>query len=257
MEKYIAIVLAAGKGTRMNDGIESPIPKVMFPMNGKPIIYYTVENIKKSGVNNIALVVGYKKELIEEYLKDEAEYVVQEKQLGTGHAVMTAKEQLIDKSEAVIVCYGDMPLVKPETIKKLINIFENPPTGGKPTVAMISAISENPFGYGRIIRDLNDEVIGIKEHKDCNEGELKIKEWNPGFYIFNAEWLWLNINKLNSNNAQKEYYLTDLIKLARDQDKRIIAIPVSEESEALGINTREHLKEAEAILESRIKNQES
>lgn len=257
MNKYTAIVLAAGKGTRMNEGVASPIPKVMFPMSGKPIIYYTVENIKKSGVNNIALVVGYKKELIEEYLKDEVEYVVQEKQLGTGHAVMTAKEQLIGKSEAVIVCYGDMPLVKPETIKKLIDEYENPLAGEKPTIAMISAISEDPFGYGRIIRDPNGEVSGIKEHKDCNKEELKIKEWNPGFYIFDSEWLWSNIDKLESNNAQNEYYLTDLIRIAKKQDKKVVAVPVSEESEALGINSQEQLKEAEEILESRIMNQES
>ncbi|MFA4996125.1 MAG: sugar phosphate nucleotidyltransferase [Patescibacteria group bacterium] len=247
MDKYIAIVLAAGKGTRMNEGIASPIPKVMFEIAGKPIIYYTVDNIKKVGINHVALAVGYKKELIEEYLKDEVEYAVQEKQLGTGHAVMMAKELLIGKSEAVIICYGDMPLVKPETIKKLINVFES----DNPTIAMISAISEDPFGYGRIIRDSNGEVSGIKEHKDCNEEELKIKEWNPGFYIFNSEWLWTNSDKLDNNNAQKEYYLTDLIKFAKKQGKKIIAIPVSEESEALGINSQEQLREAEAVLVNR------
>lgn len=252
MNKYAAIVLAAGKGTRMNEGIASPIPKVMFEIAGKPIIHYTVENIKKSGVEDIALVVGYKKELIEEYLKDEVEYVVQEKQLGTGHAVMMAKELLAGKSEAVIVCYGDMPLVKPETIKKLISTFES----DNPAIAMISAISEDPFGYGRIVRDLSGEVSGIKEHKDCSKDELKIKEWNPGFYIFNSEWLWSNINKLESDNAQNEYYLTDLIKIAKEQGEKIIAVPVSEESEALGINSQDQLKEAETILESRIINHE-
>lgn len=247
MEKIAAVILAAGKGTRMGDTEGSPIPKVMFPMAGKPIIYHSVKLIKDAGINKVVLVVGYKKELIEEYLSNQVEYVTQEEQLGTGHAVSTAKELLQGKTDAVIVFYGDNPLYKPETVKELISIFENE----KPTIAMLSAVSENPFGYGRIIRDKNGEVLGIKEHKDCNEEELTIKEWNPGFYVFDSEWLWSNINKLDSNNAQKEYLLTDLIKIAKGQDKKIIAIPVSEESEAFGINTEEQLKEAEAVLKSR------
>jgi len=244
MEKYAAVILAAGKGTRMNEGLSSPIPKVMFLLAGKPIIYHSVKLIKDAEINKVVLVIGYKKELIREYFGGEVEYAVQGEQLGTGHAVSTAKELLQGKTDAVIVFYGDNPLYKPETVKKLISIFETE----KPTIAMLSAVSENPFGYGRIIRDKNGEVLGIKEHKDCNEEELKIKEWNPGFYIFDSKWLWLNIDKLDSNNAQQEYLLTDLIKIAKEQDKKIIAMPVSEESEALGINTKEQLKEAEAVL---------
>ncbi|MCL5410364.1 MAG: NTP transferase domain-containing protein [Patescibacteria group bacterium] len=247
MEKIAAVILAAGKGTRMGDTEGSLIPKVMFPLAGKPIIYHSVKLIKDAGINRVVLVVGYKRELIREYFGDQVEYVVQEDQLGTGHAVLMAKELLEGKTDAVIVFYGDNPLYKPETVKKLINIFETE----KPTIAMLSAVSENPFGYGRIIRDENGEVLGIKEHKDCNEEELKIKEWNPGFYIFDSEWLWSNIDKLDSDNAQKEYLLTDLIKIAKEQDKKIIAILVSEESEAFGINTGEQLKEAEKVLGSR------
>jgi bifunctional UDP-N-acetylglucosamine pyrophosphorylase/glucosamine-1-phosphate N-acetyltransferase len=247
MEKYAAVILAAGKGTRMNEGLSSSIPKVMFLLVGKPIIYHSVKLIKDAEINKVVLVIGYKKELIREYFGGEVRYAVQGEQLGTGHAVSTAKELLQGKTDAVIVFYGDNPLYKPETVKKLISIFETE----KPTIAMLSAVSENPFGYGRIIRDKNGEVLGIKEHKDCNEEELKIKEWNPGFYIFDSKWLWLNIDKLDSNNAQQEYLLTDLIKIAKEQDKKIIAMPVSEESEALGINTKEQLKEAEKVLEMR------
>ena len=247
MEKIAAVILAAGKGTRMNEGQASPIPKVMFEMSGKPIIDFTVENVKKSGVEKIVLVVGYKSELIRKHLNTSVLYSLQEEQLGTGHAVLMAKESLSGQSEAVLVCYGDMPLVKPSTIEKLIETYQNE----EPVIVLLSAVSEDPSGYGRIIRDENSAVFGIKEEKDCTEEEKKIKEWNIGFYIFNAEWLWSNIDKINNQNAQKEYYLTDLVEMAREQEKKIIAIPVSEESEALGINTQEQLKEAEEILKSR------
>jgi bifunctional UDP-N-acetylglucosamine pyrophosphorylase/glucosamine-1-phosphate N-acetyltransferase len=247
MEKYAAIILAAGKGTRMNEGLASPIPKVMFQINGKPIISYSVQLVKDAGVAKVVVVVGYKREAIEEFLGDQVKYAVQEQQLGTGHAVMVAKDLLKNKAESLLVFYGDCPLYKPETVKKLIELCEKE----KPTIAMLTAVSDDPFGYGRICRDEYGEMIGIIEHKDCTDEQLKIKEWNPGFYIFDANFLWENISKLNSDNAQKEFLLTDLIEIAKNQGKRMVAIPVSEESEALGINTQEQLKEAEEILKTR------
>lgn len=247
--KYAAIILAAGKGTRMNEGLASPIPKVMFELNGKPIIDWSVNLIKKSGVEKIVLVVGYKQELIKEYCGSSVEYALQEEQLGTGHAVMMAEDILKDQAESVIVFYGDNPLYKPETVQKIIELYEQE----KPTVAMLSVVFDDPnfWAFGRILRDANSEVIGIKEHKDCSDKEREIQESNPGFYIFNAAWLWENLNKIGNENAQKEYYLTDIIELAKAQNKRIVAMPVSEESEALGINNPQQLKEAEAVLKSR------
>ena len=245
--KYAAVILAAGKGTRMNEGQASPIPKVMFELDGKPIIDWSAKLIQDAGINRVVLVVGYKKELIENYFKDSVEYAVQTEQLGTGHAVAQAKLLLGGQSDGVIVFYGDNPLYKPETIRKLIAEFEQE----KPTIAMLTVISEDPAGYGRIIRDKNNDVRGIVEHKDCDAQQLKIKEWNPGFYIFDAAWLWQNIENLQTDNAQKEYYLTDLIEMAKEQSKRIIATPVSEENEALGINTPEQLAEAEQVLKNR------
>lgn len=264
MEKYAAIILAAGKGTRMNEGVASPIPKVMFPLNGVPIIKHSVDLIKKAGIKKVVLVVGYKKELIESYFGrrpegsapagDEVEYAVQEDQLGTGHAAAMARGNLEGKAESIIIFCGDNPLYKTDTIKKLIEVYENPPAGGiKPTVAMLSVSFDDPvfWAYGRIIRNINGDVAEIVEQKDCTPEQLKIKESNPSFYIFNSEWFWQNIDKLNSNNAQKEFYLTDMIKKAQEQGKRIVAIPVSEESEGLGINNPAQLKEAEMILQSR------
>jgi bifunctional UDP-N-acetylglucosamine pyrophosphorylase/glucosamine-1-phosphate N-acetyltransferase len=255
MEKYAAIILAAGKGTRMGGAEGSEIPKVMYEIAGQPIIRHSVTLTEKAGIKKIVLVVGYKKELIEDYFGDEVEYAVQEQQLGTGHAVACAKSVVKGRSESVIVFYGDNPLYKPETIQKLIALYESPPAGGeKPTVAMLSVHFDDPmyWVFGRIIRDEADNVIGIVEQKDCDEEQLKITECNPGFYIFDADWLWENIEKLESNNVQHELYLTDMIKLAQAQKKRIVAMPVSEESEALGINNLEQLAAAEKILQQRI-----
>lgn len=249
MEKYAAVILAAGKGTRMNEGQASPIPKVMFKLVGKPIIDHSVKMIKDAEITNVVLVVGYKKELIQDYFGDQVTYAVQEEQLGTGHAVMMAKDSLQNKVENVIVFYGDNPLYKPETVKKLIQYYEQE----NPTIAMLSVIFDDPmfWAFGRILRDKDNHVIGIREHKDCTQDQLKIKESNPGFYIFKADWLWQNIDQIKAENVQKEYYLTDLIELAVKQNQKIIAMPVSEESEALGINNPEQQQKAEEILQNR------
>lgn len=249
MEKYAAIILAAGKGTRMNEGSASPIPKVMFKVNNKPIIDWSVKVMKDAGVNDIVLVVGYKRELIEEYFGSELKYAVQEEQLGTGHAVMMAEEVLKDKAENIIIFYGDNPLYRTETVQNIIALYEKE----NPTIAMLSVNFEDPnfWAFGRVLRGVNNEVIGIKEQKDCTEEEKQIKESNTGFYIVNADWLWENLKNINNENAQKEYYLTDIIGLAKKQGKRIIAMPVGEEEEALGINTLEQLKQAEVVLKKR------
>lgn len=250
MEKYAAIILAAGKGTRMNEGLASPIPKVMFKVGKEPVVYHSIKLLKDAGIDDVNLVVGYKKELIQDYFKDQVGYIIQDEQLGTGHAVKMGKNQLEGKSGAVITFYGDSPLYKPETVKKLVGLYEVE----KPTIAMLSVKFDDPefWAFGRLIRDGSGEVvIDIVEQKDCTPEQLKIKECNPGFYIFDAEWLWSNIDQLKNDNAQKEYYLTDMIKIAVSQGRKVIAMPVSEESEALGVNTQEQLKQAEEVLENR------
>ncbi|KKQ18878.1 MAG: Bifunctional protein GlmU [Berkelbacteria bacterium GW2011_GWA1_36_9] len=248
MVKYAAIILGAGKGTRMNEGKASPIPKVMFELNGEPIIKHSVRLIQNAGIKKIIIVVGYKKEMVMDYLKSEVEYALQVEQLGTGHAVMMAEKILKDQAESIIIFYGDSPLYKSESIKKLIALYE----GEKPMVAMLTVIFQDPifWAFGRIIRDKNKNVIGIVEQKDCTAEQLKIKESNPGFYIFDSMWLWQNLSQLESNNNQKEYYLTDMIKIACEQGKKVVAIPVTEEEEALGINTPEQLKQAEEVLKN-------
>ena len=249
MDKYAAVILAAGKGTRMNEGLASPIPKVMFETNGKPIIDWAVKLLDDAGIKRIALVVGYKKEMIEEHFGDKVEYIFQEEQLGTGHAVAQAKYLLGNQSDAVLVTYGDHVLWRPETVKRLMGIYENE----KPTIAMMTIIMDDPthWAFGRICRNAQDEVVGITEQKDCTPEQLEIKEGNPGFYIFDANWLWANINNLQNNNAQKEFYLTDMIAMAISQGKKVVATPADDPNEAFGINTQEQLKEAEEILKAR------
>jgi len=247
--KIAAVILAAGKGTRMGNGEGSEIPKVMYQVHRKPLIEYSVENVKAGGVNHIVLVIGYKKELILEHFGDQVEYAVQEEQLGTGHAAMMARSNLESKTDAVIVCYGDMPLFKPETISSLISTYQQE----QPTIAMLTVDFKDPdfWAFGRIIRDHEGYVSAIIEHKDCDEQQRKIVESNPGFYIFDAEWLWHNFDKISTDNAQHEYYLTDLIKIASGQNKKIVAVKVSSEEEVLGVNTPEQLSQAEEIISNR------
>ncbi|OGD56515.1 hypothetical protein A2V71_02460 [Candidatus Berkelbacteria bacterium RBG_13_40_8] len=263
-EKYAAVILGAGKGTRMNKGMASEIPKVMFEILGVPVIKYSVDLIKKAGIEKIVVVVGYKEEMIENYLGNEVEYAEQVEQLGTGHAAMVAKNVLKGKTENLIIFYGDNCLYKPESIKKLIDLYEEPARhvsqgdagGKKPTIAMLTVEFDDPefWAFGRIIRDEGNNVIGIVEQKDCTPEQLKIKESNPGFYIFDADWFWENCDKLETKNSQGEYYLTDMIEIAQKQGKKIVATAVSSEDEALGINTPEQLKQAEEVIKRRKSN---
>lgn len=246
-----AVILAAGKGTRMGSVEGSEKPKVMHLANGKPMVEYSIKAIKESGVHRVVLVIGYKREQVEEYFGQSVEYALQEEQLGTGHAVMMAKPNLEGQSDAVLTCYGDMPLFKAETIRRLIDKFEEE----KPAIAMLTVDFEDPefWAFGRIIRNEEGYVVANVEQKDCAPEQLKIKESNPGFYIFDAEFLWANIEKLKAENAQAEYYLPDLIKMANDQGKKIVAVKVSSEDEVLGVNTPEQLAKAEEILIQREK----
>ena len=246
MSKYAAVILAAGKGTRMNEGQSSPIPKVMFKIHNRPMIEYSIENIKNAGIEKIVLVVGYKKEMVMEDIGSSVEYAVQEEQLGTGHAVKMARSILEGKTEAVLVSYGDMPMYRVETIKKVIDLYDKE----KPTIAMLTVLTDDPIidDFSRVIRGANGDVLATVECKDCTEEQLTICEKNPSLYIFNSEWLWHNLEKISTENSQKEYYLPDLIGIACEQGKRIVAHATEDVTEALGINNQEQLKKVEEIL---------
>ena len=241
------VVLAAGKGRRMGRNI----PKVLIPLSGKPIIEYLVESIKQSAVCDkpVVIVAPDNKDSIEQALNG-CDYVMQEKQLGTGHAVACTKDFLQNEANNILVLYGDMPFISGETIKKLsqTHLEEEKVL----TMATVKISNLNNWAgvfrdFGRIIRGENGQIRKIVEKKDATKGELEIKEINPSYFCFQASWLWQNINGLKNNNQQKEYYLTDLVQMAIDQGEKIASIEI-EPHECLGINTPEQLQLAKKLL---------
>lgn len=245
--KIYAIILAAGKGKRM----QSDKLKVMHELDGKPLIDYVVTSVEKSKIENKPVVVVCDNDQsVQNYLLNRVEYVVQKEQLGTGHAVMICENLLKDKVDRIVVLYGDLPLVTPQSINKLIEMHTV--TGCVLSLATTTVPNFNeeysPFyTFARIERDEKGNIKRIAEKKDCTEIQLAIKEVNTGYYCFSSQWLWDNLKELNNNNAQGEYYLTDLIKIAIDNNKKISSINI-EPKEALGINTKEDLEIANKYI---------
>jgi len=240
-----AVILAAGKGTRM----KSDLPKVLFPLKGKPMMEYLIRSIMDSEVDGkpIIIVSPGNKELIQKALaRYGCRYAIQNEQLGTGHALACAKEFVGEEAENIIVFYGDHPFVKPETIKRLAEIHEGIITMMTTKLEDFSNWRKNFYSWGRVLRE-RDRVKEIIEFKDANDKEKEIKEVNPGFYCFNKNWLFENIEKLENNNNQKEYYLTDLIKIAFKQGLKIDSLPINPK-EAIGINNKEELVAAERLI---------
>lgn len=242
------VVLAAGQGKRMNN---SELPKVLVSLKGKPIIKYLLEAIKKSGVTvRPVIVVGQKAAMVKQALGPEYDYVFQTKQLGTGQAVACTVELLKDKAANLMVLYGDHPLITPETIKRLAESHLNSNDVITMATVKLSDFSEwrSVFEvFGRISRDDEGRVVGITEKKDASDDELKITEVNPGYYCFQAEWLWNNLPKLKNDNAQQEYYLTDLVAVAGHAGLAINTIEI-EARDALGVNLPEQLKILESLI---------
>ncbi len=239
------VILAAGKGRRM----KNELPKVLIPIKGKPIIEYLVKSVIKSGVdkNPIIIVSPDNKTLIKHALdKYNCRYAIQEKQLGTGHAVMCAKDVIGGKTDHIICFYGDHPLVRTETIKKLASYHNGTITITTTMVKDFEGWRKSFYHWGRIIRN-NGQVREIVEFKDASEEIRKTKEVNPAFYCFNAQWLWQNIDKLDNKNVQEEYYLTDLIKIAFEQDIKVNSFLI-DPKEAVGINTNEELAVAKEFI---------
>ena len=239
-----ALVLAAGQGKR----IKSDLPKVLHKVCGKEMVKHVIDSIRKSGIDDVNVIVGKGAELVKERTSDRnVSYSLQEEQLGTGHAVKCAEDFLKDKKGVVAVFAGDTPLIKQSTIEKLFNEhIEN-----KNAATVLTSMVEDPTGYGRIVRDSNNEVLKIVEHKDCNEEELKIKEMNTAIYCFDIELLVSSLSKINNNNNQGEYYLTDVIEILKSEGKKIGAV-ITEFEETIGVNSRVQLAEAEEILKNRI-----
>ena len=237
-EKVKILILAAGLGKRM----QSPTPKVLSGVNGKPMVRHLVESIKEVSKEKPIVIVGYGTEAIKTELGDSCSYVLQERQLGTGHAVASAQDACQD-AEHIIVLYGDQPFITSKTIKNLIE--KHLQSKAKITFATTELSDFEDWqkaftGFARILRK-DGKISGVREYKDASDEEKKIKEVNAGCYAFDAAWLWQNLEKIKNDNAQKEYYLTDLLKIAAEEGETIENIKI-EPREALGANTKEELE---------------
>lgn len=243
-DNIMAIVMAAGKGTRM----KSKKSKLVQKIYGKEIVKRAVENAEKAGIKDIVAVVGYQKEEVMEVLGDSVQYAFQEEMLGTGHAVLQAKEFLAGKKGKVLVLNGDVPLLRPETLNKLVEkSIEN-----REYATLLTAIYDNPTGYGRIIRDEGGNIKGIVEEKDTKASQRKIKEINAGIYCFDIEELLSALEKIKPNNAQGEYYITDVISIMNKKGLKTGAVIVEDNTEILGINDRIQLEMLTKVLQMRI-----
>jgi bifunctional UDP-N-acetylglucosamine pyrophosphorylase / glucosamine-1-phosphate N-acetyltransferase len=233
------VILAAGKGRRMGD---IDLPKVLFPLHGKPLIFPLLEQVSKLSTHPAVIVVGFKRGEVMKVLGPRYTYAFQKEQLGTAHAVWCAKPKINSKN--ILVLNGDMPFMKASSMEKLINLHQEQ----KPVISMFTSFVPDFKGalasldnYGRIIRDSYGNIVKVTEYKDATEQERKIKEVNPGIYVFNAEWLWSHIDLINNNNAQNEFYLTDIIEVAISESFPIRSIPIGP-AEVIGINTMSQLE---------------
>ncbi|NTU69813.1 NTP transferase domain-containing protein [bacterium] len=242
MDDVIGIILAAGKGTRLNNGSPSEKPKVLHEIHGKPLITYCIKSLEDAGVKNIVVVVGYKGELVKDVVGNAASYAVQDKQLGTSHAVFKAKEMVKDKAKYLVVLNGDNPFFSSGTIKELVKSCEE----RKTAISLVTTEFSHPTGLGRIIKDDEGHIERIVEEKEATDEEKLIKEINAGCYCFNNEWLWQNIKDVELS-PHGEYYLTDLISLAVEDGKKVYALKIKDNVEAVGINTKEHLDFANSL----------
>ena len=246
-EYVITIIMAAGKGTRMN----SAKSKLVHKIYGKELVKRVVELAQKIGSDEIVAVVGHLREQVQEVLGDSVKYAYQDELLGTGHAVMQAKKYLKGKKGKVVILYGDVPIIRPETLKNLINkSIKN-----KEYATLLTAKYENPTGYGRIIRDEGGNIKAIVEEKDADPLQKKIKEINSGIYCFDIEELLNALEKVNNNNSQGEYYLTDVIKIMNDEGLKTGAVIVEDNTEILGVNDRSQLELLTRVLRMRINSE--
>ena len=238
------VILAAGQGTRM----KSDLQKVLHPLLGRPMVTYAVETMRSLTGTAPVLVVGCGVDAVQETLGEDAVFVEQTEQRGTGHAVLQARDVLQGQSDLVLVIYADMPLLTAETLKRLVERQQ----GNAGPLTMLTLVTDNPRGFGRIVRDKAGGVLKIVEEAVATQEELAIRELNAGVYCFDAEWLWSHVDQIPLSLPKEEYYLTDMVEMAVGDGRRVEAVKTEDNAEVLGINTRVHLAEATRALRRRV-----
>lgn len=240
--KTVAVILAAGKGVRMR----SELPKVSHTILGKPMIVWVLEAVQGLKLDEIFVVVGYSADVVRKECEGfNVTFVEQKEQLGTGHAVAQTAPYI--KDSVVLVLNGDMPLIKEDTLKEFMaRHLKN----GSAPATILTAMLPDPASYGRIVRDSEGRVIRIVEKKDATDDELAIREINTGTYCFNSRALFDALNEVRPDNAQKEYYLTDVIGIFTKRDLPVYAYKAQDPNEVLGVNTIEELARLEELFKN-------
>lgn len=248
MQGPLAIILAAGHGKRMR----STKAKVLHEVCGRPMIRYVVEAVRGAGAKTIIVVVGYEADQVRNALAGEPDVVfaTQERQLGTGDAVRACRPLIGDFQGPAFVLVGDEPLIRPEPLADLLKRQQSE----RAAALMGTAIVPDPTGFGRILRDTAGHFLRIIEQRDCRPEEAAIREVNPSCYVFELPGLWDALERLDTSNVQGEYYLTDAPALLQAMGRRVLALPVLEPNDILGVNTRQHLAQAHAIMQERIQD---
>ncbi len=242
-DESIAIVLAAGKGTRM----QSNLPKVLFPVLGRPMIHWVLDAIQAAGIRRTVVVVGYEADSVRQEIgsRSGVNFALQAQQLGTGHAVQMCREYLVESTAPVLVVAGDSPLIQSTSIAELLREFAY-----RELECLLGTLfKDNPTGLGRIVRDDDGSFDRIVEEKDATAQQREIREVNMSTYLFAAQSLVWALEGLQNKNAQSEYYLTDCPRLLKQRGSRVDALPVLKPCEALSINTLEELGKVEARMQ--------
>ncbi len=245
MKRTAAIILAAGKSTRM----KSDLPKVLHPLGGRRLIDYVLEAVSAACVDDVVVVVGHKAEEVKAALSDYGglRFALQSEQLGTGHAVMVCEPLLSEHDGPVLVLAGDMPLVRPGSLERLLR--EQEQSGAACVIG--TAVTPNNAGLGRIVRDEAGRFVRIVEEKDATEQEKQIQEINTGCYAFDCRLMFEALRHVRPNNRQAEYYLTDCPSILKQWGHRVVACPAFDSEEAMGVNTQEQLAAVERVLHQR------
>lgn len=239
------IILAAGQGKRMKN---PELPKVLVNLENKPLLGYVINAINPLGAENIVIIIGHQREKVRDYCNrfyENIEFAIQDQQLGTGHAVNQAKDILDNFKGNVLILAGDVPLLTTNTLLKFIGLHKQ----HNSKLSVLSAIAPNPTGYGRIVRTDNGDFRAITEHKDASEEILKIDEINSGIFLVDSQLLFRLLSEVGNNNAQGEYYLTDIVQQAARKQIGVFAFNCAEFDELQGVNSPEDLEKAALALD--------